>query len=143
MAMINTSSPTERDATAKNGAKYDRGGTLGENTAMKAPKKRVGGGLLDLTMLWRSTPDALRKLDPRILWRNPVTASGSGLDPDICPAYAELQVNRIAQARGLSADEVRNVIAANTDGRALGFMGEPSVNVLAVNIALDEHRPGG
>ncbi|MCW2516159.1 MAG: potassium transporter ATPase [Mycobacterium sp.] len=72
-----------------------------------------------------------------------VTASGSGLDPDISPAYAELQVNRIAQARGLSADVVRNVIAANTDGRALGFMGEPSVNVLAVNIALDEHRPGG
>jgi K+-transporting ATPase ATPase C chain len=72
-----------------------------------------------------------------------VTASGSGLDPDISPAYAGLQVNRIAEARGISAEQVRGVIAAHTDGRALGFMGEPSVNVLAVNIALDEQHPGG
>ncbi|MDT5180559.1 MAG: potassium-transporting ATPase ATP-binding subunit, partial [Mycobacterium sp.] len=69
MAMTKTSSPVERDTTAKNGAKDDRGGTFGEKTALK---KRVGGGLLDPTMLWRSTPDALRKLDPRTLWRNPV-----------------------------------------------------------------------
>jgi K+-transporting ATPase ATPase C chain len=67
-----------------------------------------------------------------------VTASGSGLDPDISPAYADLQVNRIAQTRGIGADQVRAVIAANTDGRTLGFMGEPSVNVLAVNVALDQ-----
>src|ERR1700749_5086822 len=68
MAMINTSSPVERDATAKNGAGHGGGGTLGEST----PRKRVGGGLLDSSMLWRSTPDALKKLDPRTLWRNPV-----------------------------------------------------------------------
>lgn len=67
-----------------------------------------------------------------------VTASGSGLDPDISPAYADLQVNRLAQARGVSPDEVRAIIAANTSGRALGFMGEPRVNVLGVNIALDQ-----
>lgn len=72
-----------------------------------------------------------------------VTASGSGLDPDISPAYADLQVDRIARVRGISADEVRTVIAAHTDGRALGFMGEPTVNVLAVNLALDEQRVGG
>jgi K+-transporting ATPase ATPase C chain len=67
-----------------------------------------------------------------------VTASGSGLDPDISPAYADLQVDRIARARGLSAAQVHDVIAAHTDGRAMGFMGEPVVNVLEVNIALDQ-----
>jgi K+-transporting ATPase ATPase C chain len=66
-----------------------------------------------------------------------VTASGSGLDPDISPAYADLQVNRIATTRGVSADQVRAVIATHTDGRTFGFIGEPSVNVLAVNLELD------
>lgn len=67
-----------------------------------------------------------------------VAASGSGLDPDISAAYADLQVNRVARVRGISRDQVRAVVAAHTDGRALGFMGEPTVNVLAVNVALDE-----
>jgi K+-transporting ATPase ATPase C chain len=72
-----------------------------------------------------------------------VTASGSGLDPDISIAYADLQVNRVAKARGVSADQVRLAVADNTDGRGLGFLGEPRVNVLALNIELDEKFPGG
>ena len=72
-----------------------------------------------------------------------VTASGSGLDPHISIAYADLQVNRVAKARGVTPQLVRQAVADNTDGRFLGFVGEPTVNVLALNIALDQKYPGG
>lgn len=72
-----------------------------------------------------------------------VTASGSGLDPDISVAYADLQINRVAAARAVDPDAVRRIVAAHTSGRGLGFLGEPRVNVLAVNLALDAAYPGG
>jgi potassium-transporting ATPase KdpC subunit len=67
-----------------------------------------------------------------------VTTSGSGIDPDISPAYAQLQARRVASVRHMSLAAVKKLIASNTDDRSLGFFGDPGVNVLKLNVALDK-----
>ncbi|OAR23168.1 K+-transporting ATPase subunit C [Streptomyces sp. ERV7] len=78
------------------------------------------------------------RVDPSDVPAEAVTSSGSGLDPDISPAYAKLQVHRVARINGLPVAEVDKLVADHTTGRVLGFIGEPRVNVLKLNIALKE-----
>ncbi|OUD00742.1 potassium-transporting ATPase subunit C [Streptomyces swartbergensis] len=83
-----------------------------------------------------STPG--HKVKPSQVPADAVTSSGSGLDPDISPDYADLQVHRVAERNGLTADRVQKLVDDHTEGRTLGFIGEPRVNVLELNIALKE-----
>lgn len=95
----------------------------------------------DLLKAVKERVEALRKAHPD--QRGPVpadlvTASASGLDPHISPAGADYQVSRVAKARGLSEERVRQLVTAHTEGRTLGLLGEPRVHVLRLNLALDE-----
>ena len=114
------------------GAGYDGGASSGTNK-----------GPTDLKLadtLIAQAVDSAVKLDGAVKGRIPsdlVTSSGSGLDPDISPASAELQVARVARARGLAPDVVRSLVARHTERRQIGFLGDPRVNVLKLNLVLD------
>ncbi|AJE83647.1 potassium-transporting ATPase subunit C [Streptomyces albus] len=88
---------------------------------------------------------ATHRVKPADVPPDAVTSSGSGLDPGISPAYAALQVHRVAERNGLDVEEVEDLVAEHTTGRLLGFLGEPQVNVLELNTALRDliRGPGG
>ncbi|HEX5264420.1 MAG TPA: potassium-transporting ATPase subunit KdpC [Phenylobacterium sp.] len=120
-------------AAGSNG--YDASGSSGSNYGPLNPDlaKRIKG---DAATLRASTGHTEVPDDA-------VTTSGSGLDPDISPAYALLQADRIAKARGTSGETVRQVISAHVEQPFLGFIGQPHVNVLLTNRALDTSLPKG
>jgi potassium-transporting ATPase KdpC subunit len=111
---------------------YNGGSSSGSNFGPNNP---------DLMKAAQARIAALRAADPTNIAKIPVdlvTASGSGLDPDISPAAVEYQVARVARTRGLPATKVRELVAGQTEGRWLGILGEPVVNVLQLNLALDK-----
>ncbi|MCE0763260.1 potassium-transporting ATPase subunit C [Pseudonocardia kujensis] len=100
--------------------------------------------LLDTVSRRRALIAQREGVPPAAVPTDAVTASASGLDPDIGPAYAALQVERVARVTGLPVDRVRDLVAGATDGRILGFLGEPTVNVTALNLAVAAaQRPAG
>ena len=111
-----------------------------------APYNASNSGGSNLAPTAKALVDRVKEDTAKLQAENPgvpvpadlVTTSGSGLDPDISPAAALFQVPRVAKARGLSAEQVRATVEAQTHGRWLGLLGEPRVNVLALNLALDQ-----
>jgi potassium-transporting ATPase KdpC subunit len=116
---------------------YNAGATTFANLGPTNPDlaKNVRQAALAILALERQHNPGLRIGDIPV---DAVTTSGSGIDPHISPAYADLQARRIAAVRNLPLERVQELIDDNTDERSLGFLGEPGVNVLELNLALDE-----
>jgi K+-transporting ATPase ATPase C chain len=115
------------------GTGYDAANSGGTNLA-PTNQKLIDRVNADVTRLQAENPGQPVPVDL-------VTTSASGLDPEITPAAADFQVPRIARQRGLGEEQVRQIIQRHTEGRQLGFLGEPRVNVLEVNLALDDVSP--
>jgi potassium-transporting ATPase KdpC subunit len=111
-------------------ASYDGGASSGSNYG---PNSSVQIGLIKARIAAIAKSDGVTRSQ---IPADALTASGSGLDPDISPAYALIQVDRIAKARGLSDSAVKALVESKIQGRELGYLGEPTVNVLELNIAL-------
>lgn len=127
-----TSAPDPQDASKSVDAPYNAASSAGSNLGPIAQKllDRVKGDIDSLRATGITGPIPV----------DAVTASASGLDPHISPDWALMQVPRVAQQRGLSEARVRGLVAANIEGRNLGILGEPRVNVLMLNLALDALR---
>jgi K+-transporting ATPase ATPase C chain len=125
-----TTAPDPNDSTKTVPAPYNAANSGGSNLgpSNKALVDRVQG---DIDTLKKENPSAPVPIDL-------VTTSASGLDPDISPEAALFQVPRIAKVRNLPEDRVRQLVADHTEGRLLGLLGEPRVNVLVLNLALDK-----